>query len=78
MSLLEQLEIVIVRDLSQNTVFYEGFEKIKKTYYKLVFKIDLVSKCLRSFMVKLFPRKNIIGPHKFKLVKIHSVADKSL
>ena len=25
------LEIVIVKDLTQSTVFYEGFDKIKKT-----------------------------------------------
>ena len=26
------LEIVILRDLTQSTVFYEGFEKIKKAH----------------------------------------------
>ena len=26
------IEIVIVRDLSQTTVFYEGFDKIKKAH----------------------------------------------
>ena len=74
----KNLEIVIVRDLTQSTVFYEGFEKIKKAHQKLVFKIDLVPKCLRSFIVKLFPRKVIIGPRKFKLIKKHSVVDSSL
>ena len=72
------LEIVIVKDLSQTTVFYEGFDKVKKAHFKLIFKIDLVSKCLRSFMVKLFSRKISIGPCKFKLVKNHSDVDKSL
>ena len=72
------LEIVIVKDLTQSTVFYEGFDKLKKAHFKLIFKIDLVPKCLRSFIVKLFPRKVIIGPRKFKLVKNHSVVDNSL
>ena len=71
------LEIVIVKDLTQSTVFYEGFDKIKKAHFKLIFKIDLVPKCLRSFIVKLFPRKIIIGLRKFKLIKNHSVVDNS-